>query len=168
MVGMTNPITTIVAALTASTTTHRSTDDLRADLGKIDLAALDEKVAETERERRQLLLTGTDEQLRTNQQQLDDARLQVERGATLVDELHRLIGEAERRERAAEIEAQAEGAARAKSALDKIYGEIDDLANLLKEKLAATAKYTTILAKWNRVVDKSGAPALAFSTSILR
>jgi len=81
-------------------TTPRTTAQLRDDLGKIDMAALESRVAELELERRGLLLRGTDADVLKNKQALDAASLDVERGQVATEELTRLIAEAEAREAA--------------------------------------------------------------------
>jgi hypothetical protein len=90
--------------------TTRTSADLRADLAKIDIQVLEAKVDAIERQRRELLLRGSDAEVLAITQDLSAANLEAERGQAAVDELTRLISEAEQREAREAIEATASGA----------------------------------------------------------
>lgn len=153
----------LLASLTKPTP-MRTAADLRADLAKVDLPALEAKVAEIERERRGLLLRGTDADLAKNRQALDAASLDAERGQAAVEELSRLIAEAEAREGAAEMEAQAAGAQKAVDDLAIIYARIDEVTNELNELFAQAKPLAARIDSWNQRGHKLGRPRLMYST----
>lgn len=129
---------------------HRSAADIRTDIAKIDRASLSDKVSKIEQERRQLLLSGTDEQLHNNKSELDSALLQVERAETLLDELHRLADEASTREAAEALEAEYAEAVNAKAAIDKAIAEAEAVGEQLRVHIEAAAAATRIVEAWNR------------------
>src|SRR5512139_404493 len=124
----------ILKSLTKST--KRTSTELRADLTKIDLQALEANVDAIERRRRDLLLTGTDDQLRAITDELSRANLDAERGQAAVDELTRLVAEAEERERTADLEATAAEGRQAHDRLIDHYAAADQLAAALADTLA--------------------------------
>lgn len=110
-------LTKILKAITIKST-PRTSAELKADLAKISMPTLEANVDEIERQRRALLLSGSDDDLRANKQNLDAANLEAERAQAAIDELQRQIAEAEGRERIAAIDAQADESRKAKSRLD--------------------------------------------------
>lgn len=132
--------------------------DLRAEILKVDRAGLERRVAEIEQARRQLLLSGTDEQLHANKRDLDAANLQVERAETLVDEFTRLATEAEARE-AEEADAAAyEAALAAKKVLDKALAAAETAVAQGRAHLDEATAAAWVLVTWNRKVDPAAQP----------
>jgi len=113
----------------------RTSADLRADLAKIDLQALEAVVDALERKRRDLLLRGTDAEMAAITGELSAANLEAERGQAAVDELKlRLIPEAEAREQAAALDAKVAEARRLQRRLIEQFVAFDDLAAKLAEQ----------------------------------
>ncbi|WP_428665053.1 hypothetical protein [Reyranella sp.] len=147
-------MTKLLTALAKPTTAERSSAEIRADLGKIDMAALGAKVSEIEQARRRLLLVGTDEQLHENGRALADAKLQVERGATLIEELGNLAAAAERREKAVELQAEHEAAQREGEKLAATHVEIDQIAAKLGDLLREASRSCATLNRWNAKAER--------------
>lgn len=137
---------------------HRRAADIRADIFKVDKAALSGKVSEIEQVRRRLLLSGTDEQLHENKRDLDNAMLQVERADTLLDELTRLASEADTREAAEALEAEYAAAMEAKAVLDQAIADAERVCAPLKSLLDEATTAARVVAKWNRGVEPGGQP----------
>lgn len=114
--------------------TKRTSAELRADLAKIDMQALEAEVDALERKRRSLLLTGTDAEVAAITAELSAANLAAERGQAAIDELKfHLIPEAEEREKAAAIDAKAAEARSLQRQLIEQFVAFDDLAAKLAE-----------------------------------
>lgn len=140
-------LTSIIEALTKQT--PRTAAELRQDRAAIDLPALQARVAEIEAERKKLLLVGGNAALRANDDSLADARIDAERGEALIDELDRLAAEAEAREAAEALKADAEVAQREADKLAEVCREIDDLADQIKDRLAVAAVSYAAVNRWN-------------------
>ncbi len=138
---------TIIAAL--STTPQRTGEELRQDRRSIDMSALEARVAELEADRKRLLLSGGDGALHANSADLANARLDVERAAALIAELDRLAVEAEAREAAAALQADAEVAQREADKLAQVCREIDGLAGQIRDRLAIAAVSLAAVTRWN-------------------
>lgn len=150
------PMITIAMILqTLATPTPRTAAELRQDRDSIDMAALEARVAELETERKRLLLAGSNEALRTNDADLVNARIDVERGAALIEELDRLAVEAEAREAAEALQADAEAARREADKLAEVYREIDDLADQIRGRLAIATVSAAAVARWNSRAAKA-------------
>lgn len=145
-------ISSILKALASPA--KRSSAELKADLAKLDMQGCEAKVTELERQRRQLLLRGSDEELRTSTQDLEAANLEAERTQAAIDELQRLIAEAEKREagdaldarRALAVDAQADSL-RCLVAIDhhavelaRLLGELDDHRRIISDSNKALAE----------------------------
>ena len=122
---------------------------MRQDRAAIDLAALQARVAEIEADRKHLLLAGSNDALRANDDALADARIDVERGAALIEELDRLAAEAEAREQAEALKADAEVAQREADKLAEVIREIDDLAGQIRDRLTTAGVSLAAVARWN-------------------
>lgn len=142
-----NILTTIIAAI--GMPTPRTAAELRQDRNSINVAALEARVAELETDRRRLLLAGGNDALRANDDALVDARIDVERASALIEELDRLAGEAEAREAAEALKADAEVAQREADKLAEVCREIDDLADQIKDRLAVAAVSYAAVNRWN-------------------
>lgn len=142
-----NILTTIIAAI--GMPTSRTAADLRQDRNSIDMAALEARVAELETDRRHLLLAGSNDALRANDDALADARIDVERAAALTEELDRLAAEAEAREAAEALQADAEAAKREADKFAEVCREIDDLAGQIRDRLAIAGVSLAAVARWN-------------------
>lgn len=94
----------------------RSSEELRGDLAKIDMPALEAAVDDCEARRRNLLLIGTDAEIEAATRDLAAANLAAERAEAAIAELNRQIAEAVERETIAEIEARAKAAKEAQLA----------------------------------------------------
>lgn len=148
---------------------QRSAADLRQDLAEVDLTKLQAEVGRIEAERKPLLLKGTSEQLRRNEQDLAEARLEVERGGALIEELQRLVVEAEARENAEAFESMASEAAAAEQQLKTICAEIEAGAAKLKSRMAAASVQAAIVTRWNRKAEAVRQPdrRVAFDATAL-
>ncbi len=140
----------ILKSLTKSA--KRTSAELRADLAKIDMPALEAKVDNVERRRRDLLLRGTDAELNDVSQALSQANLDAERGQALIDELNRLILESEEREHLDNIEATAAEARGARDRLVAHYSDVDRLAAELGDILAKIVTDRATIKAANQVV----------------
>jgi response regulator RpfG family c-di-GMP phosphodiesterase len=129
---------------------RRASADIRADIGRVNKAALITEVAEIEQRRQWLLLHGTDDQLHENKAALDAARLVVERAEALVGELTRQAAEAEAHERTKELEAAHANAVNAKSELDRATDEAESASMHLRGSLDEMKAASAIIAEWNR------------------
>lgn len=132
-----------------ATPSPRTAAALRQDRASIDLAALQARVAEIETNRKRLLLAGSNEALRTNDDALADARIDVERGAALIEELDRLAAQAEAREAAAALKEDEEAAKREADKFAEIVREIDELADRIRDLLAVAAVSSAAVVRWN-------------------
>lgn len=141
----------------------RTAAQLRDALAKIDLPALQNRVAEIESERRGLLLRGTDAELRKNKDALDAASLDVERAQAATEELNRQIVEAEAREGAAEIEEQAAAAEAAVGKLSALYGKIDTGTVEMQQLFAEALPLAATITAWNHRAHKLGRPRVTFT-----
>jgi hypothetical protein len=133
----------------APTSTPRSAEDLRRDLAEIDLPQLRAQVARIEADRKDLLLSASDDALAANAAALAGARLMVERAEALTEVLQKKLAEAEQREKAAELEAEHEDAKREAEKLKSTYIEIDKLAATLGELLRESSQSCVTLHRWN-------------------
>jgi chromosome segregation ATPase len=157
MMAAMSSLATILTTLTAAKSVPRTSADLKTDLARIDMAALEARIDEIERQRSTLLLTGTDAELAANRETLGAANLQAERAQAARAELQRQIGEAEERENAAALEAQAAEARQAAERLAETYSAIDDHAEKVKALLAEATTAAATVASWNRQAEKAGA-----------
>lgn len=113
----------------------RSAADLRVTLAEIDPKALEAEVDRLEAERRRLLVHGSDAEVLAIGNEITAANLACERGGAAIEELNRLIAEAERRE-ANEAIAETEAAATKLHAdVDANQVEIDKAADRLASLL---------------------------------
>lgn len=140
-------LTSIIEALTKPT--PRTAAELRQDRASIDLPALQARVAEIEADRKRLLLAGGNAALRANDKALADARIDVERGAALIEELDRLAVAAEAHEAAAALKVDEEAARREAEKLATVVREIDELAEQIRDRLAIAAVSYSAVNRWN-------------------
>lgn len=145
---------TVLKTITRSKPESRSAEDLRGDRAKIDLDQLRARVTKIEAERRGLLLRATDAELKANREEAEEARLAVERGEALVEELDRQIAAAEAREAEGAREARAAAAQAAKVKLDKIYATIEHLTVQISGLLEDAKAPCRTLGQWNATADK--------------
>lgn len=161
---------TKILGLIANRPDKRTAAELRATLAEIDQQALERKVDAIEAERRKLLLRGSDAELTAIMADLTAANLQCERAAAAADELKRLIGEAERREAAEQLEANGKQAREAADKLGEIYREVDAAAGRIKALLAEAGKHAGTVAGWNRQAEKhrlDGGALIAFTDPVV-
>lgn len=154
MMAMKNFLTGILKSL--ATPAARSSTDLKADLAKIDMQALEADVDAIERRRRDALLRGTDAQVAAIMSELAAANLAAERGQAAIDELQRLIAEAEAREAGEQLEQQAAQAQEAGETIGSIYAEIDGLAAKIRALLGAAGAHADTLRRWNTRAERAG------------
>jgi hypothetical protein len=148
-------ISKIVAAICKGATSGTKTSaELRADLGRIDLASLGAEVARIEAERRALLLTGSDGQLEANGRELASAKLAVERASAAIDELTKLAAEAVEREHAAELEAAYVKVQQDAGKLAEEHATIEDFAAKIADHLREAAQLSAALHRWNARAEK--------------
>ena len=127
----------IISSITGGKAVKRTAAELRASLAEIDLAALERKVTEIERQRRDLLLRGTDAELLAITQDLTAANLEAERGQAAVDALKDMVATAQERERRENIEARAASAREVQAAMISKYLELHEPATNVAELLRA-------------------------------
>jgi len=149
-----SPLSKILKALRAPS--PRTSDQIRGDLQAIDMAALEAAVADLERQRKVLLLEGTDVELSENDKAIVSSNLACERAAAVTEELQRQLAEAESREAAEQIEQQAAEAMRAKERLSTVYAEVDARSTQIRALLGDAAEPIATLARWNRLAEKTG------------
>lgn len=143
--------------------TPRTAIQLREDLAKIDVESLEAYVTELEGRRRGLLLRGTDAELEMNAKALAAANLDVERAQAGIEELNRQIAEADMRESAAELEAQAAMAESAVDQLSALYSKIDAGTADMQRLLTEATRCAATVAAWNRRAPQLGRPHLTFT-----
>lgn len=143
--------------------TPRTAAQLREDLARIDTVGLAARVIEIEIQRRDLLLRGTDADLELNAKALAAANLDVERAQAGIEELNRQIAEADTRESAAELEAQAATAESAIDQLSALYGKIDAGTADIQRLFTEANRCAATIAAWNRRAQLLGRPHLTFT-----
>lgn len=121
----------------APQSTPRTSVELKADLAQVDIPALTGIVEALAIQRKALLVTGNDDQLRANAARLDDARLAVERAEAIAEELQRRIAEVEKREADEAIAGTVAEAKKLHDEIDADQAELDKLADRLAGMLHA-------------------------------
>lgn len=153
-------LTNIIKAITGPKGSKRTAAELRADLAAIDLVALEAVVTDIESRRRDLLLTGSNDELRAITDELSQANLDAERGQAVVDELTRLIKDAAEREAREAIERVADGANAARTQLLHLYGRADELAGELAAVLQEITQARATLKDAAKRTTDAGRPDL--------
>jgi hypothetical protein len=161
-------ISDIIAKITGSKAAKRTAADLRTDLASIDIDALERKVSEIERRRRELLLSGSDAELLAIAQDLTAANLEAERGQALTDELKKLIAEAEAREAQAAVEQRAAEGRAARERLIGHYTKADELAAELADTIQNISQDRGLLQDANKATREQARPDLKISLSATR
>lgn len=110
--------------------------DLRSTLAKIDQRALLAEVERLETERRRLLVHGGDAEVAAIGIEIATANLACERAGAAIDELHRLIVEAEGREAEAATVALEADAVRLRGEIDADRAEVEKAADTVSAMLA--------------------------------
>lgn len=150
-------IARILKTLSAQST-PRTSAELKADLAAIDIPMLKGIVEALAIERKVLLRTASDDQLRASAAKLDDARLAVERGEAITEELQRQIADAEKHEAAQQVEAQAAEAQQSAARLAELYAAFDELVRQAQARLAEAGAAAAVVTRWNRTAERSGQP----------
>lgn len=156
----------IINSITGGKATKRTSAELRASLAEIDLAALERAVTDIERQRRALLLTGSDAELLAITQDLTAANLEAERAQALTDELKKLIAEAEAREAQAAVEQRAAEGRAARDRLIGHYTKADELAAELANTLQKIGQDRHLVQDANRTTSAKGRPDLRVNDPI--
>lgn len=136
----------------------RTSAQLREDLQKIDVAALEARVEGLEAERRRLLVHGTDAEVVTISQDITAANLNCERADALIKELERLIAAAEQREAEAAVESTVAEADQVGKKLAADSTELDKAVGKVVSLLGGIADQTAHLRGLNRKIEKAGRP----------
>lgn len=144
----------ILKALRKPTT--RSSADLRQDLERIDLAALESEVDGCEARRRTLLLTGSDDQIEAATRDLAAANLAAERAEAAVAELTRQIAEATERERLASVEKQASEAKAARVAVIEAYAALHNATLVVTRLLTVIRAGEATIREANGITSAAG------------
>lgn len=155
MLGM-STLTKILASFSTKKSALRSADELRAALAEIDMVVLEANVSNLERQRKELLLTGSDDDLAANDAAIVTANRQAERGQAAIERLKELIVEAEAREAAAALEQQASEAQQAHEAITKVYAEVDATVAKARSLLASAHGHADTLRRWNSRAERAG------------
>lgn len=131
--------------------------DLRAMLAKIDQQALLAVVERLEAERRRLLVHGSDVDLAAIDAELAAANRSCERAGAAIDELHRLIAEAEGREAEAAIVALEAETVRIRDEIEADRAEVEKAADQVSAMLAAVgSKIATLTRQEQEIAAKRG------------
>lgn len=133
-------------------TAPKTSAELRAALGKIDTAALEATVDRLEVERRRLLLTGSDAEVAAIGAEITAANLAAERGAAAIDELARLIAEAEAREGEVAIVSLEGEAAALREEIERDRTGIDEAATKVAGLIAAVAGKIATLSRHEKQI----------------
>lgn len=147
-------LATIIAALRKPV--KRSAADLKADLARIDLAALEAAVSDCEARRRSLLIAGSDEEIEGATRELSAANLAAERAEAAVSELNRQIAAAEEREALAEIDRKAAEAQAARVAVLEAYRDLDGAAREVARLLTKISAGQDTIRAANNAVAAAG------------
>lgn len=126
--------------------------DLRAMLAKIDQRALLAEVERLETERRRLLVHGSDGDLAAIDAELAAANRSCERAGAGVDELHRLITEAEAREAEAATVALEAEAVRVREEIEADRAEVEKAADQVSAMLADVGRKIGTLTRHEREI----------------
>lgn len=136
-----------------------ASSELREALTRIDIGAAEAGVDQLEADRQRLLLgNAPDTELDAIEIKIKTANRNVEKLGVAKTELVRLIAEADLREAAQQVEAQAAEAQRATEKLALIYAEIDSRATQVRALLGDAAAPVSTLARWNKLAEKIGQP----------
>lgn len=134
----------------------RSAADLRATLAEIDPKALEAEVDRLEAQRRRLLVHGSDAEVLAIGAEITAANLACERGAAAIEELNRLIAEADQREAEAAIETTVAEAEKAGRQIADTATEVDVATGALAALLGKLSTQTATLRSLNGPLEKAG------------
>jgi hypothetical protein len=154
-------ISDMIKSVTSGKSDTRTAAELQTALAAIDITALEAGVTEIERRRRELLLTGSDEELNAITLELGKANLLAERAQALADALAKqLIPAAMAREKGEAIEAGAVKARAARERLFSLYERADDAAKAVVKVVAEIEAARAQIREANGLSGRNGRPEL--------
>lgn len=147
---------TLDSILTLLRGPRRAAAEYRQAASSIDLKVYGATVEAHQAKRDALLLRGSEAEIEAMEAQVRAAQREADRARIALAELDRLTGEAEERERQAEIERTAQRARETRDRTLSLYVELDVAATKVAELLAQLAENDEAIRMANRILIDAG------------